>query len=147
MGTGLPRYVGAILGPFKSIPMFWLHAEFPPHYGYIYYPIPQGHPSAPALSALSHASNLDWRSVSHMIIYMFQCHSPKSSPTSLSHRVQKTDPSADSQLPAAAAKSFQSCPTLCDPHRWQPTRLPRGKEQTFGLCGRGRGWDDLGEWH
>ena len=20
-------------------------------------------------------------------------------------------------------------------------------EQTFGLCGRGRGWDDLGEWH
>ena len=21
------------------------------------------------------------------------------------------------------------------------------KEQTFGLCGRGRGWNDLGEWH
>ena len=20
-------------------------------------------------------------------------------------------------------------------------------EQCFGLCGRGRGWDDLGEWH
>ena len=20
-------------------------------------------------------------------------------------------------------------------------------EQFFGLCGRGRGWDDLGEWH
>ena len=20
-------------------------------------------------------------------------------------------------------------------------------EQTVGLCGRGRGWDDLGEWH
>ena len=20
-------------------------------------------------------------------------------------------------------------------------------EQSFGLCGRGRGWDDLGEWH
>ena len=45
----------------------------PPH------PIPQGHPSAPALSALSHASNLDWRSISHMIIYMFQCYSLKSS--------------------------------------------------------------------
>ena len=41
--------------------------------------IPLGHPSAPAPSTLSHASNLDWRSVSHMIIYMFQCHSPKSS--------------------------------------------------------------------
>ena len=25
---------------------------------------------------------------------------------------------------AAAAKSLQSCPTLCDPHRRQPTRLP-----------------------
>jgi len=21
------------------------------------------------------------------------------------------------------------------------------QEQSFGLCGRGRGWDDLGEWH
>ena len=26
---------------------------------------------------------------------------------------------------AAAAASLQSCPTLCDPHRRQPTRLPR----------------------
>ena len=25
---------------------------------------------------------------------------------------------------AAAAKSLQLCPTLCDPHLWQPTRLP-----------------------
>ena len=25
--------------------------------------------------------------------------------------------------PAAAAKSRQSCPTLCDPHTWQSTRL------------------------
>ena len=23
----------------------------------------------------------------------------------------------------------------------------RGIERSFGLCGRGRGWDDLGEWH
>ena len=42
-------------------------------------PIPQGHPSPPSLSTLSHASNLDWRSVSHMIIYMFQSYSLKSS--------------------------------------------------------------------
>ena len=31
------------------------------------------------------------------------------------------------QLAAAAAKSLQLCPTLCNPmrpHRWQPTRLP-----------------------
>ena len=29
-----------------------------------------------------------------------------------------------SVLSHLAAKSFQSCPTLCDPHRRQPTRLP-----------------------
>ena len=49
----------------------WLPHHHPPH------SIPQGHPSTPALSALSHASNLDWRSVSHMIIYMFHCFSLK----------------------------------------------------------------------
>ena len=43
------------------------------------HPIPLGHPSAPALSILYHASNLDWKFISFMIIYMFQCHSPKSS--------------------------------------------------------------------
>ena len=51
----------------------WTPSQLPPH------PIPLGHPSAPALSTLSHASNLDWWFISHMIIYMFQCHSPKSS--------------------------------------------------------------------
>ena len=54
-----------------------LHPEppshLPPH------TIPLGHPSAPAPSILYHASNLDWRFVSHIILYMFQCHSPKSS--------------------------------------------------------------------
>ena len=48
-------------------------SHIPPH------PIPQGHPSTPALSTLYHASNLDWRSVSHMVIYMFQCYSLRSS--------------------------------------------------------------------
>ena len=48
-------------------------SHLPPH------PIRQGHPTAPALSTLSHTLNLDWRSVSHMIIYMFQCYSLKSS--------------------------------------------------------------------
>jgi len=41
--------------------------------------LPLGHPRAPALSIMYHASNLDWWFVSHMIIYMLQCHSPKSS--------------------------------------------------------------------
>ena len=48
-------------------------SNIPPH------PIPLGHPSGPVLSTLSHASNLYWWFVSHMITYMFQCHSPKSS--------------------------------------------------------------------
>ena len=38
------------------------------------------HPSVPAPSFLYPASNLDWRFISYMILYMFQCHSPKSSP-------------------------------------------------------------------
>ena len=41
--------------------------------------IPQGHPSAPAPSIQYCASNLDWRLISYMILYIFQCHSPKSS--------------------------------------------------------------------
>ena len=45
----------------------------PPH------TIPLGHPSAQAPSIQYRASNLDWRLVSYMILYMFQCHSPKSS--------------------------------------------------------------------
>ena len=53
------------------------HPEPPSHLAP--HPIPLGHPSALALSALSHASNLDWRSVSHMVIYMFQCYFLKSS--------------------------------------------------------------------
>ena len=48
-------------------------SQFPPH------TIPLGHPSAPAPINLYHASNLDWQFISHMILYMLQCHSPKSS--------------------------------------------------------------------
>ena len=44
-----------------------LLSRLPPH------PIPLGHPIAPALRTLSQASNLDWQSVSHVIIYMFRC--------------------------------------------------------------------------
>ena len=41
--------------------------------------IPLGRPSARAPSNQYHAPNLDWRFVSYMILYTFQCHSPKSS--------------------------------------------------------------------
>ena len=48
-------------------------SHLPPH------TISLGHPSAPAPSIQYHASNLDSRFVSYMIVYIFQCHSPKSS--------------------------------------------------------------------
>ena len=48
------------------------HPEPPSHLSP--HPIPLDHPSAPA-----HALNLDWRSVSYMIMYMFQCYSLRSS--------------------------------------------------------------------
>ena len=46
-------------------------SHLPPH------PIPLGLPNAPAPS--TYASNLDWRSVSHLIIYLFQCSCLRSS--------------------------------------------------------------------
>ena len=48
-------------------------SHLPPH------TIPLGYPSAPTPSILYPAMNLDWRFVSYMLLYMFQCHSPKSS--------------------------------------------------------------------
>ena len=43
------------------------------------HPIPLGCPRAPALRALLHALNLHWASILHMVMYMFQCYSLKSS--------------------------------------------------------------------
>ena len=60
--------MGVHVSPILNTPSY-----LPPH------PIPQGHPSALALSTLSHASNLDWRSISHIVIYMFQYYSLNSS--------------------------------------------------------------------
>ena len=72
--------------------LYWFcHTSTCIHHGYTRVPhpeppshlpshtIPLGHPSAPAPSFLYPASNLDWRFISYMILYMFQCHSPKSS--------------------------------------------------------------------
>ena len=52
-----------------------------------------GHRCAPAPSILYPASNIDWRFISYMIVYMFQCHAPKSShplPLPLSPKVRYT---------------------------------------------------------
>ena len=62
INMNLPRHT---CGPHPEPP-----SHLPPH------TIPLGHPSAPALSTLYCASNLDWQYVSYMMIYMFQCHSP-----------------------------------------------------------------------
>ena len=58
---------------YTSVPHPDPSSLLPPH------TIPLGRPSAPAPSNQYCASNLDWRLVSYMILYMFQCHSPKSS--------------------------------------------------------------------
>ena len=60
-------------------------SHLPPHN------ISVGHPHAPAPSMLCPASDIDWWFDSYMIVYMFQCHSPKSShplPLPLSPKVR-----------------------------------------------------------
>ena len=94
----------------------WTPSHLPPH------PIPLGHSSAPGLSTLSHASNLHWRSVSHMTRYMFQCYSLKSSHPRLLPQSSK-DCSIHLCLFCCLAYRViiqfssvaQSCPTLCNP--------------------------------
>ena len=86
--------------------------------------IPLGRPSAPAPSIQYRVSNLDWQLISYMIFYMFQCHSPKSShplplpqsPLSCFLNYRKSTESSGEDIPHFyAAKSLQSCSTLCDP--------------------------------
>ena len=110
------------------------HPEPPSHLPC--HPIPQGNPSAPALSPLSHASNLDWRSVSHIIIYMFLCYSLKSSHLTFSRRVQNT--------------VLTSVSLLHRRRQWQPTPvlLPRkshGRRSLVGCSPRGHEESDMTE--
>ena len=69
----------AHVSPYPDIP-----SHLPPH------SIPLDCPSAPALSALFYASNLDWWSISHMVIYMFNAILSNHPTLTFSHRVQKS---------------------------------------------------------
>ena len=108
----LPFFFFLVLGIFFFLTLFyftilywfchtltWIHhgctcnpkheppSHLPPHN------IPLGHPRAPAPSMLYPASDIDWWFNSYMIVYMFQCHSPKSShplPLSQSPKVCST---------------------------------------------------------
>ena len=62
-------------------------SHLPPHN------ISVGHPHAPAPSMLYPVSDIDWWFNSYMIVYMLECHSPKSShplPLPLSRKVHYT---------------------------------------------------------
>ena len=90
----------------------------PPH------PTPLGHPSAQAPSTLYHASNLGWRSVSHMIIYMFQCYSLKSCHP---HLLPQSPKDCYLHLCLFCCLAYRVTSVVSDslqPHRRQPTRLP-----------------------
>ena len=148
-------------------------SHLPPH------PIPQGLPSAPAPSTLSHALNLDWRSISYMITCMIQYYSLNHPTLTFSHRVQKSVlyicvsfavshigsllPSfGDGQGGLACCDSWGRKES--DTTEWlnwtelmeirkmvtmtlfvRQQKRHRYKEQTFGLCGRRQGWNDLRE--
>ena len=58
---------------YTSVPHPEPSSLLPPH------TIPLGRPSTPAPSIQYRASNLDWQLISYMILYIFECHSPKSS--------------------------------------------------------------------
>ena len=73
----------------------WHESAMGVHVSPILNPQPTSLPSHPSglsqrdgFDALFHASNLDWWSISHMVIYMFQCYSLKSSP----HRLLPQSP-------------------------------------------------------
>ena len=61
-----------------------------------------------------------------------------------------------SALPFFLLEIFNTVKSKCNPRttkRWIRTNIStrqkkrhRSTEQSLGLCGRGRGWDDLGEW-
>ena len=105
-------------------------SHLPPH------TISLGHPSAPALSILYHALNLDWRFISHMIIYMFQCHSPRSShPHPLPQSLLQSHSHQD-RMVLAKRQKYRSMEQNRKPrdksmHLWTPYLWQRRQEYTM----------------
>ena len=132
----------------------WTLSHIPPH------TIPLGHPSAPAPSILYQT----WTGDPFHIWYYTCFHAiPPNHPTlSLSHRVQKT---VLCICVSFAVLHIGHCYHLSKFHIYalvyvlvfgkivmitlyeRQQKRHRCIEQSFGLCGRGRGCDDLGEWH
>ena len=75
----LPYCIGIAIHQHESVTGIHVspHAELPIHFPA--HPISPGCPSALALGALLHSSNLHCSYVLQMVIYMFQCYSLKSS--------------------------------------------------------------------
>ena len=97
--------------------------------------IPVGHPSAPAPSILYHALNLDWWFISHMILYMFQCHSPKSSHP---HPLPQSPKDCSIHLCLFFCLAYRVIVTIFLNSIY--TRQQKGQwciQQSFGLCGGG----------
>ena len=93
-------------------------------------PIPLGCLRALALSALLHSSNLHWPSILHMVIYMLQCYSLKSSHPLLPHSPKVCSLHLClfcclvykviiiiflNSVSVKFSSVAQSCPTLCNP--------------------------------
>ena len=60
-------------------PWVYMRSKHEPPSHLPHHNISLGHPHAPAPSMPYPASDIDWQFDSHMIVYMLECHSPKSS--------------------------------------------------------------------
>ena len=105
----------------------------PPH------TIPLGRTSAQAPSIQYRASNLDWRLVSYMILYMFQCHSLKSS-----HPLPLPQSPKD-KISQAWDRTIAGLEKAMAPHSstlaWKiPWTEEPGRLQSMGSLGVGHDW-------
>ena len=96
-------------------------------------------------NTLPHASNLEWWSISHMVIYMFQYYSLKSPHPHLLPQSPKVCFLHLCLFCCLIYMEFRKMVMITLYARQQ--KRHRCKEQSFRLCGRRQGWDDLREQH